>query len=160
MTEKYPLLTVESVKYWYWECDPAYSSGDIAKATGANQTTVLDFMEKNGISRRNMSKAGLNRFKCEQKKEDFVKRMNEPEFKQKQSQRAIVNWKKSSNRKEILERLKRNVESMLGNVQVQTLYLLRKFEGMFLSELKKIIPNDMKSIDISLRGLYKRGSSV
>ena len=45
MTDKYPLLTVENVKYWYWECDPAYSSGDIAKATGAKQDTVLDFMK-------------------------------------------------------------------------------------------------------------------
>ena len=137
MTEKYPLLTVESVKYWYWECDPAYSSGDIAKATGANQNTVLDFMEKNGIPRRTMSEAGLNRFKCEHKKETFVKQRNMPEFKQKQSQHTSEYLSNPFKRKEMLSRLQKYIESILGDVQIQILYLLRESEGMFLSDLKK-----------------------
>ena len=157
MTEKYPLLTFESVKYWYWECDPAYSSGDIAKATGANQNTVLDFMEKNGMPRRTMSEAGLNRFKCEHKKETFVRQRNMPEFKQKLSQRASEYWLDSSKKKEMLNGLHKYVENMLGDVQIQILYLLRKSEGMFLSDLKKIIKNDMKIIDQGLRKLCERG---
>ena len=157
MTDKYPLLTVESVTYWYWDCDPAYSTGDIAKATGTNQSAVLDFMEKNGILRRTMSEACLNRFKCKHKKEAFVRQRNMPEFKQKQSQRTSEYLSDPSKKKEMLSRLQKYVESILGEVQIQILYLLRKSEGMFLSDLKKIIKKGMKIIDSSLRKLYDRG---
>ena len=57
MTEKYPLLTAESVKYWYWGCEPAYSVIDIAKVTGTSQATIYMFMEKNRIPRRSRSEA-------------------------------------------------------------------------------------------------------
>jgi len=88
MTDQYPLLTVESVKYWYWEFDPAYSVIDIAKVTGVNQATIYNFMERNGIPRRNRSEANINRFKCAHKKEEFVRQRNTLESKMNQSQNA------------------------------------------------------------------------
>ena len=53
--------------------------------------------------------------------------------------------------------IQKYAESILSVVQIQILYLLRKSEGMFLSDLKKIIKKDMKIIDSSLRKLYGRG---
>jgi len=41
MTETYPLLTVANVYHWYWECDPAWSGWDIAKAIGCKHPATV-----------------------------------------------------------------------------------------------------------------------
>lgn len=58
LSEKYPLLTVENVQYWYWKCDPKWSGHDIAKVIGCHFQTVYNFMEKHGIPIRDYSNAG------------------------------------------------------------------------------------------------------
>ena len=124
MTEKYPLLTFESVKFWYWECDPAYSVGDICKVTGAPYTTIQRFMSKNNIPKRNRSEANFNRFKCAHKKEAFMKQRNSPEFKKNSSEKASEQWKDKRIRESTIRNLKKYNESVLGDVQAQILYIL------------------------------------
>lgn len=157
MTEKYPLLTTESVKHWYLECDPAYSVIDIAKVTGASQATIYRFMERNRIPRRSRSEASINRFKCEHKKEEFVKQRNTSEFKKNQSQYAIGYWLDQSKRRKMMNGFSNYIESVVGLFQAQILYLLKNSEGMFLSNLTKIIKKDKTILDQSLRALHKRG---
>ena len=157
MTDKYPLLTVESVKYWYWECDPAYSLIDIAKVIGVNQATVYRFMVRNGIPRRNRSEANVNRFKCAHKKEAFVRRRNTHEFKKNQSQNITGYWLDPTMRKKMMDGFTKYIESKLGVFQVQILYLLRNSEGLFLSDLVKIINKDKTILDGRLRTLHQRG---
>ena len=60
MTDNFPELTVQNVIYWYWNCVPPLSIIDIAKEVGCSSTTVHRFMEKNKISRRDLSNANLN----------------------------------------------------------------------------------------------------
>ena len=72
MTDKYPLLIFENVKYWYWEHNPGYSTVDIAKVTGAPIIAVRRFMLKNKIPIRDRSEANINRFKCKPKLEAYL----------------------------------------------------------------------------------------
>ena len=114
-------------------------------------------MEKNEIPRRSRSDANINRFKCDHKKEAFVSQRNTPEFKTNQSQNAIGYWLDHSKRKKMMNGFTKYIESVLGVFQAQILYLLRSSEGMFLSDLKKIMKKDNSILDQSLRGLHKRG---
>ena len=157
MTEKYPLLTDESVKYWYWECDPAYSIIDIVKVTGAPFSTVQRFMNKNDIPKRTRSEANLNRFKCTHKREDFVRQRNSPEFKKNQSKNAVSYWLDKSLRRKMVNSLKKYNESVLGELQIKILHVLRNYKGMFLSDLNRIINNDKSCLDGALRTLHNRG---
>ena len=111
MTDKYPLLTAESVKYWYWECDPAYSIIDIVKVTGAPFSTIQRFMNKNDIPKRTRSEANLNRFKCAHKREDFVRQRNSPEFKKSQSKNAVSHWLDESLRRKMVNSLKNTTKA-------------------------------------------------
>ncbi len=157
MTEKYPLLTVENIKYWYWECNPAYSVIDIAKVTGVNQATIYGFMERKGIPRRSRSDANINRFKCEHKMEAFVRQRNTPKLKENQSNLAIGYWSDPSKRKKMMNGFTNYIENVLGVLQAQILYLLKNSEGMFLSDLIKNIKKDKNILDRSLRSLHQRG---
>jgi len=157
VTDKYPLLTVESVKYWYWECDPAYSVNDINKVTGAPTTTIIKFMNKNGISKRTMSEANFNRYKCAHKREAFIEQRNSLEFKKNQSRISASLWQDDSIRKKIVNGIKKFNESILGEVQIKVLFALSNFKGMFFTDLKTIITNNKNCVNDALRKLCNRG---
>lgn len=157
MTYKYTSLTVESVKHWYWECDPAYSMYDIARVTGASVSEVQRFMAKYKIPTRNRSEANYNRFKCENKKVVFIKQRNTPEFKKRQSEISKSFWLDESIRKKMVNGLEKYYKSRLGVTQFQILFLLRKNGGMFLTGLLSIVKKGKTSLNGSLRTLYNRG---
>ena len=157
MTEKYPLLTVESVKYWYWECDPAYSTLDIGKETGAHAKTIQNFMIKHNIPRRNLSEANLNRFKCAHKKKSFIEQMTSPEFKLAQSEKSLAVWEDQSKRKKLGSSLKKYHQTHVGEFQALILFVIRRHTSLFLAELVKLLNKDRRSLDANLKSLYKRG---
>ena len=118
---------------------------------------IMLFREWESMAKEVLTDRG---FKLTPPKEAFDKQRNMPEFKQKQSQHTSEYLSNPFKRKEMLSRLQKYIESILGDVQIQILYLLRKSEGMFLSDLKKIIKKSMKIIDQGLRALHKRALVV
>ncbi len=67
MTEKYPQLTIENVRYWYWESDPSKSGHDIAKEVGCCYQNVYNFMRRYDIEIRDYSESGKVRFQDPEK---------------------------------------------------------------------------------------------
>lgn len=157
MTDMNPLLTVENVKYWYWECDPAYSTLDIAKVTGTYVKKVQNFMQKHNIPRRSLSEANLNRFKCAHKKKSFIKQMNLPEYKLTQSEKSLAVWKDQSKRKKLGNSIKEYHQTHIGELQALILFVIRRHTSLFLTEMVKLLNKDKRSLDTNLKSLYKRG---
>ena len=153
LSSGYPLLTVEKLKYWYWECDPGYSLLDIVKVTGASYSRVQRFMEKNGIPRRDRSEANKNRFKCEHKKSAFLETLQSAEHREKQSVISKRTWSDPRLRKEAVIK----AQKKLSERQIIILYLSRRHNGVFQASLVPILERDNRVVSSSLRILFERG---
>lgn len=162
MTDNFPDLTVTNVRYWYWLCNPKWSTLDIAKVVGCSYPTVLEFMKKNRIPIRNPSEAGYNAFSCPKKRENILEGLRSEGHRQAQRERILKRWDDPLQRKKLEEsnvnfktqlsrsrtlRLlwktpqvrKKRIESIaLGSNQLMLLMRLHNNGAVFLSDFKKL----------------------
>ena len=157
MTELYPLLTIQNVKYWYWEVEPHWSTVDIAKNVGCSTTIVLNFMEKNKIPRRSRANANINRFNCPHKYKAFIKQRQTEGFRTSQSLIAHEVMQEPRVRKNYLQAIKTSNKGILSKYQKLILFLLVEHKALFITEFLQMIDGSLETIDSSLRSLYNRG---
>jgi hypothetical protein len=74
MTRKYPKLTIENVRFWYWMRTPRMSGHDIANEIGCHYQSVYNFMRRYSIPIRNYSEAGKVMFEDPSKVKIFEER--------------------------------------------------------------------------------------
>ena len=159
MTDRYPLLTVENVYYWYWECDPPLSQLDIANEVGCSPGTVSLFMIKNNIPRRDYSKAQYARYENEDKYDQFKDLMSSKEVRDKISDGFKSVWEDPEKRKKLEKANRDRVEDIIGDTQFRILGVLIKKDGLSLSELVKndrLADYSKKKCDLALRRLVER----
>ncbi len=156
MTELYPLLTVENVKYWYWEVEPHWSAIDIAKAVGCHPNTVYNYMKSHNISVRSTSNANINRFNCPHKYDKFLKQRQSEEFRIQQSDIALEIMKRPNIRSKYLRAIKEAKTYILSNYQKILLFLLNSHTSLFLTDFCKITELGRRKLDNALQGLFKR----
>lgn len=153
---EYPLLTVENVKYWYWEVESHWSGIDIAKAVGCSNWKVYRFMHKNNIPIRSTSDATINRFNCPQKYEKFMKSHNTPEVNELQSITSKEMWQHTQKRISLMNGVQKRNMVKLTEYQKLLLYLLVRHETLFLTDFIRITNLERISLDATLRGLFNR----
>ena len=156
MTDLYPLLTIENVKYWYWEVEPHWSTIDIAKAIGCSDSTVQNFMRAHNISIRSISEANINRFNCPHKYKKFLKQRQSEEFRSQQSDIALEIMKRPNIRSKYLKAIKESKTYILSDYQKVLLFLLNSDDSLFLTDFCKITGLDKKDLDRSLQQLFNR----
>ena len=156
MTELYPLLTVENVKYWYWEVEPHWSTIDIAKAIGCSDSTVQNFMRAHNISIRSISEANINRFNCPHKYEKFLKQRQSEDFRTHQSERILEIRKRPHIRSKYSKALRESRLYLLSDYQKILLFLLNSHDSFFLTDFCKIIELGRRKLDNALQGLFNR----
>ncbi len=156
LQEKYPLLTIENVKYWYYETNPPWSGIDIANHVGCPADTVYNFMEINNLPRRMISDANHKRFICPQKYQKFMKQRTSRDFKKQQSTLSLNAWSDNRKSKKMLQGIKNAVHFRLSVYQKLVLVLLLQKGPLFLTNLIKLTGLDKKTLDHRLRHLTKR----
>ncbi|MHA2326866.1 MAG: hypothetical protein ACXACB_15770, partial [Promethearchaeota archaeon] len=156
MTEAYPLLTVENVKYWYWEVEPHWSGGDIGRAIGCSSQSVTRFMHKNNIPVRSISEANLNRFNCPQKYQKFLKQRTSSEFREQQSILNIEAWQDPHKRRNFVKGIRQSSANRLSDLQKVLLFLIIERGNLFLTDFISITNLRRRQLDSVLRELYAR----
>lgn len=157
MTVKYPLLTVQNVHYWYWECDPPKSGHDIAKEIGCCFQSVYNFMRAHNIPVRDYSESGKVRFQDPEKYEAMMEIKRDPEYRRKESESNKKLWTSAEKRMQKSEEMKRISEKWLSNYQKVILFLMQNEEKKFLRELTADTGLDKKDLNRNLRFLCRRG---
>ncbi len=154
MTKKYPLLTIQNVKYWYRECDPNWSQKDIASKVGCAPNVISYFMITNNIPTRNPSEASLNRFKCPRKLENHREAMSQEEVRNNRSKAMIKAWQKPDAINNLIRASRKN----LGFTQFKILQVLYNDSNKSLKDLANNLHSfTRKQLNSTLRRLSTRG---
>lgn len=162
MTKEYPRLTVENIRYWYWECFPHWSQRDIAKEIGCSPSLVSYYMRKKRIPTRNYSEAQINRWNCPHKLKEFKRKMNLDEVKEAISDALQNAWKEPRKRKSLVRANQKRVEDIIGYTQFLLLKTLSDHPNRYLtlrnlSELEHLRSFTKKQLDLALGRLCRRG---
>ena len=156
ISESYPQLTVENVKYWYWEVEPHWSAVDIAKAIGCSDSNVYYFMHKNNIPVRSAMEATINRFNCPQKYKDYRKQRSSPEFRKHQSIVSFEAWQDSIRRAKYSESMREVTLKKISEFQKLLLLILLQHARLFLTDFIRITNLEGKKLNLALSSIYKR----
>ena len=157
MTEKYPLLTVQNVQYWYQERDPPKSGHDIAKEVGCCYQNVYNFMRAHNIAIRDYSESGKVRFQDPEKYEAMMEIKRDPEYRRKESESNSKLWTSAEKRKQKSEEMKKISEKWLSDYQKIILFLMQNEDKKFLREITTDTGLNKKCLNRNLRFLCRRG---
>lgn len=156
MTYKYPLLTVENVRYWYLECDPQMSGYQIADEVGCCYQTVYNFMRRHNIKIRDYSESGKVRFQDPKKYAAMMAIKKDPEYLRKQSENIRKLWESAEKRKQRRDEMKKISEKWLSDHQKVILSLMQNGEKKFLRGFVDRTGLSKQNLDRNLRALCRR----
>ena len=160
MTKKYPLLTIQNVNYWYWECDPHWSQIDIAKEVGCSKGNISYFMVKHNIPTRDYSDAQINRFKCPKKLENHCETMNQEEVRNSLSEKGQELWRALDYRRRLTKAHQERGKNMIGFTQFKVLETFYNNPNKTLVDLMALPTMSSftgKKLDAILKRFYIKG---
>ena len=160
MTDNFPDLTEENVRYWYEECDPAWSGHDIANEVGCSIQTVYNFMRKKKIKIKSYSEAEKNANKCPHKYQakHGMKFEEGSEWKEKQKASQLKNWEDNpKKRKKKSDQMKQIFSNKLSDYQKWILFVIYKLDkDITLREMVGITGLNKKIVNRQLYTLTNR----